>query len=215
MFFDVVGIEYEYEKEGFELRSGRYLPDFWLPQIGVWFEVKGVDPNDTELRLAIDLWCETESDVWIASGAPSANDHRITIVGYGLLGAFGDGDYVYQDGYSLAADRKNEKSIWLVHDQFGGAGLHTKYSDGFSDKYPLPANHGLLGEAFNAARSARFEFGESGALNDNFTPTIRPSEKIISDETIKKMASRHADAQRKRTRYKLEWNDSPPTRTTT
>ena len=28
VFFDAIGQEYEYEPEGFELMSGRYLPDF-------------------------------------------------------------------------------------------------------------------------------------------------------------------------------------------
>jgi hypothetical protein len=31
VFFDALGIVWEYEKEGFELPSGRYLPDFWIP----------------------------------------------------------------------------------------------------------------------------------------------------------------------------------------
>ena len=41
MFFDTLELQYEYEKEGFELPCGRYLPDFFLPEIGYWFEVKG------------------------------------------------------------------------------------------------------------------------------------------------------------------------------
>ena len=45
VFFDAMGIKWEYEKEGFELGNGvRYLPDFWLPAFaksdGVWAEVK-------------------------------------------------------------------------------------------------------------------------------------------------------------------------------
>lgn len=43
VFFDALGVKWEYEREGFELEDGtRYLPDFWLPDIecGVWFEVK-------------------------------------------------------------------------------------------------------------------------------------------------------------------------------
>lgn len=39
-FFDTAGVKWEYEPEGFEMPSGRYLPDFWLPDVGVWVEVK-------------------------------------------------------------------------------------------------------------------------------------------------------------------------------
>lgn len=43
VFFDTLGIRYEYEPEGFELSDGTYyLPDFWLPDLHLWVEVKGV-----------------------------------------------------------------------------------------------------------------------------------------------------------------------------
>jgi len=46
VFFDEVGIEYEYELEGFEVVSHdgevwKYLPDFFLPKFRTWVEVKG------------------------------------------------------------------------------------------------------------------------------------------------------------------------------
>lgn len=42
IFFDTVGIKWEYEAEGFDLGSaGFYLPDFWLPDMRLWVEVKG------------------------------------------------------------------------------------------------------------------------------------------------------------------------------
>lgn len=42
VFFDVAGIKYEYEPEGFELDDGtRYLPDFYLPDFSTFCEVKG------------------------------------------------------------------------------------------------------------------------------------------------------------------------------
>lgn len=43
MFFDTIGMAYEYEPEGFELSDGTlYLPDFYLPASSSFFEVKGV-----------------------------------------------------------------------------------------------------------------------------------------------------------------------------
>lgn len=38
--FEEFQIDYVYEMEGFELKSGPYLPDFWLPQVNMWAEVK-------------------------------------------------------------------------------------------------------------------------------------------------------------------------------
>jgi hypothetical protein len=41
MFFDEIGIVYQYELEGYELEGGgRYLPDFYLPDFKVYVEVK-------------------------------------------------------------------------------------------------------------------------------------------------------------------------------
>lgn len=40
VFFDALGIEYQYEVEGFEFEGQRYLPDFWLPTAKMWIEIK-------------------------------------------------------------------------------------------------------------------------------------------------------------------------------
>ncbi len=41
VFFDALGIEYEYENEGYDLDGVGYLPDFWLPRLDLWVEIKG------------------------------------------------------------------------------------------------------------------------------------------------------------------------------
>lgn len=59
VFFDHLDVEWHYEPQGFEWgahagefgtdhKAGRYLPDFYLPSINTWFEVKGVKPSDDE-----------------------------------------------------------------------------------------------------------------------------------------------------------------------
>jgi hypothetical protein len=40
IFLDALGVAFEYEREGFDLGIGWYLPDFWLPEQGIWLEVK-------------------------------------------------------------------------------------------------------------------------------------------------------------------------------
>ncbi len=41
VFFDTLGIKYEYEAEGYDLgKLGWYLPDFWMPEFECFAEVK-------------------------------------------------------------------------------------------------------------------------------------------------------------------------------
>ncbi len=50
VFFDSLGIKWEYEPEGIEFDDGtRYLPDFYLPDSNQFFEVKGV-MSDTDMQ---------------------------------------------------------------------------------------------------------------------------------------------------------------------
>ena len=40
IFFDMIGLKYEYEVEGYEMNGVRYLPDFYIPSLDRWFEIK-------------------------------------------------------------------------------------------------------------------------------------------------------------------------------
>lgn len=42
VLFDLVEVNWLYEYEGYDLPSGWYLPDFWLPTLQIFAEVKGV-----------------------------------------------------------------------------------------------------------------------------------------------------------------------------
>jgi len=55
VFFNKLGIKYDYEKEGFDLDGDSYLPDFWLPDQECWIEIKGKEPNEKEIELAHKL----------------------------------------------------------------------------------------------------------------------------------------------------------------
>jgi len=71
VFFDCLGLQWEYEKEGYELPDGtRYLPDFWLPTVGkgAWFEVKGATPTREEERKCELLAQLTHSRVYLTFG---------------------------------------------------------------------------------------------------------------------------------------------------
>lgn len=54
VFFDALAIEWRYEAEVFELApfGEWYLPDFYLPELDFWIEVKPGLPDEAELRKA-------------------------------------------------------------------------------------------------------------------------------------------------------------------
>jgi len=60
VFLEAMGLRWDYEPEGFELPSGRYLPDFKVYKEGCpagyyWIECKGGIPTDREVQLAREL----------------------------------------------------------------------------------------------------------------------------------------------------------------
>lgn len=62
VFFDAIGIDYEYEPEGFYLGDGiYYLPDFYLPDTNTWVEIKGREMSDDDYE-KIMRFCEAKCD---------------------------------------------------------------------------------------------------------------------------------------------------------
>lgn len=41
LWLDIQGISWEYEPKRFDLGTSTYQPDFYLPKLGEWIEVKG------------------------------------------------------------------------------------------------------------------------------------------------------------------------------
>lgn len=70
VFWDALGIDYEYEKEGFDLLGIRYLPDFWLATVQMWGEVKPGYPSKDEKYLICQLANVTGYSVLMLSGTP-------------------------------------------------------------------------------------------------------------------------------------------------
>lgn len=80
VFFDAMGIEWEYEPEGFVLDDGTYyLPDFYLCTLGCYFEVKRKGIKDTEegKKAIKKIRSGADEDSWagiIAFGDPMDDD---------------------------------------------------------------------------------------------------------------------------------------------
>lgn len=67
-FLQHLGVKWEYEPQGFELPSGRYLPDFKVyyhdrPAEWFWIECKPCEPSERETRLARELADATRAAV--------------------------------------------------------------------------------------------------------------------------------------------------------
>ena len=163
VFFDALGIEWEYEPEGYDLGdAGWYLPDFWLKNIGlrgqepgIWAEIKPEAPTETEENKLEKLVIGTKTDGVILIGAPQANaqDHLL------------DGHYQY------AYEPQNEGCCWWDNCMtfmkcYSCGAMKIEFLEGnymYCHKCGSDCDkwHPMIEKATIKARSARFEFGES------------------------------------------------------
>lgn len=67
---DCLGIGYLHEPDKFNTRHGWYLPDFYLPRLGAYVEIKGVEPTQVERDKAEDLISIHGKSVFFISGKP-------------------------------------------------------------------------------------------------------------------------------------------------
>ena len=108
VFFDTLGIRYEYEKEGYELTPNLwYLPDFWLPDYNYWVEIKPDKPSEQECMKAALLAKGTNFSTFILYGelvAPCIVDYdnakSAQPFGDGFLAGSFPADFCY-DGFYM------------------------------------------------------------------------------------------------------------------
>lgn len=62
-FFNALDIPYAYEHEGYDLEGVWYLPDFWLPSLDCWIEIKGKEPTEEEREKTQLLALYTQKEV--------------------------------------------------------------------------------------------------------------------------------------------------------
>lgn len=149
VFFSALGIEWEYEVEGYVLPDGTcYLPDFWLPTFngGMYVEVKPTYFTDAEKEKCYQLCLGTQKGVWLANGKP---DYRCYEVYYW------ETDHVLQgDGIPNADQAEYENRMYGM----------TAYGE--TAELMRIEWRKIMGQTFKnavkTARRARFEFGEKG-----------------------------------------------------
>jgi hypothetical protein len=154
VFFDHMGITWEYEAEGFELSSGeRYLPDFRFPLWpGSCAEVKGSqDQLDADAPRMRKFATEAPSHLLVLGPIPRVPhpefSHSAPV--HSLI--------EYQAGHSMLAMFAGSPGTPIIAACLAVAPLEVQHE-------PLtglrPAR--FIEDAYNAARSARFEHGERG-----------------------------------------------------
>jgi hypothetical protein len=157
VFFDYYGLVWEYEKEGFKLSDGTYyLPDFWLPyvkcsrkDVGFWVEIKPDGLSDNEFKKCRLLCFGSGNCVYALTGSfHQPND--IVLVKFSAIR-----DEPWKAGPTI--DVKVEhlpgaRAFCCLLMNIGISQGVVEYSVN-PDPWPGIAD----------ARSARFEFGQSGA----------------------------------------------------
>jgi hypothetical protein len=152
VFFDALGLRWEYETEGFELGVyGRYLPDFWLPDQSCWIEIKPENVGFHEKCYA--LVRVTGKHLLLVGGQPWLGEYGIVF--YQARGGDGCEPY-WEPPFGFATGRKDARELWIVN---GNREAHCLNSITDDDRTPLYSSAEML-RAYSAARSARFEHGE-------------------------------------------------------
>lgn len=170
VFFNALGIKYEYEPEGYEFAGQKYLPDFWIPSWDAFVEIKPAIPDYDQMSRLIAFAQHANKNLLVIYDGPYVKSHHV--IWCSPLGFEG---HQLQLGWCCYA--KNGCGQLYVHSPYWGAqaigpltdhdcmGLaflepERRTIDGLLDGWPFIG--GFEAEAFEAATSARFEYGESG-----------------------------------------------------
>lgn len=141
VFFETLDVRWEYEPQGYDLGDlGFYLPDFWLSTVKMFAEVKPEDYTASDHARCHALAAATDTSVLILNGTPAFRNYWACEPwdeggehnDYILTGHYLDEHRFF--GCTGAAYPRQEEEEWIDAD---------------------------LNEAVAAARSARFEHGES------------------------------------------------------
>lgn len=168
VFFDHIGLVWEYEKEGYKLPSGRqYLPDFFFPNFpytgneypgGCFIEIKPTMPEDG-------------SDDWLKITEFNDNFESIHHPLYLIVGVPKDFVTLYKTGtgYSttyLMGKISEPYLIALLTEEICGVldkeGYHLEEPKNIIHSMIKGLRSNEIKDSLKAAKSARFEFGEAG-----------------------------------------------------
>jgi hypothetical protein len=151
VFLDNLGVTYEYEGEGYSLADGvYYLPDFYLPQLTCWMEVKGhpIARMDETWRKAYLLAQQAGEHVVVFSGQIGAPGQ---VFGLDFMGTEDD-----ETGHSP------DRVFWFQCPMCNLWQLGRHIAElPCGCLWYSPAEQPAFVAAINTAKQARFEFGQT------------------------------------------------------
>jgi len=151
VFFDAINIQYEYEREGFELGEGRrFLPDFYLVDPDCYVEIKPKNLFHIDFDQYINVIVNTallaqSKSCLLIFGNPYFGEYNIVGV---VKGSEACGHF------ALGSKEKND--LWIKKEEFEVC-LNQLKND---DQLPLDKCNKIM-DAYKKARQARFEYGEN------------------------------------------------------
>lgn len=174
VFFDALGIEWEYESEGVVLSNGtQYLPDFYLPDFHCFFEVKrkglkGTAEGDVAISKISDGQC---TDSWagiICFGDPMDDDLYIF-----CQETDDGGGGCYEDEVTIGLHPITKKPYLFAYNDRRDRCFFTHFGEDMEDEMIPMVTHeygkykykdfvnARVSNARLMARQARFEYGET------------------------------------------------------
>ena len=165
VFLDALGVEWVYEKQGYDIDGTWYLPDFWLPYApmrqegwGHWIEIKPLPLCEDESKLLAGLARQTGHRTFALCGQPWPGEYKVSIFQH------------HHHGIPERIPILSEGEIVEIGTHTGtefetmGRSLRVSCQQGsfpFVESYSFwQGGVGGLERSFRAARQARFEHGE-------------------------------------------------------
>lgn len=156
--FNSMNLQFEYEQEGFELGSGlRYLPDFFLPTLGVHAEVKPRSGlvSEADLRKLVTFSVDGDKPTLLIVGTPG--DHEMFLLSRRVLPPWRELVEDAEGGVSIA------DVFWSDVEDYGAVSIsESPFMPGWCLVYRrLPPNTDCtIQAALIEGKQARFEHGE-------------------------------------------------------
>ncbi len=148
IFFDMIDLKYEYEVEGFEMNGIRYLPDFYIPSLDRWFEIKAKPLSEYEMKKC-EEFCFNKDNENIKFSVLVGSPEAVKIDAFaGIM------EYVWE----WPSDKYPENVRFLAPEELSEKEYYSRFIRGL---WVVPdVTEEELATAAVAAREARFEFGE-------------------------------------------------------
>ncbi len=168
VYFDSLGVEWEYEKEGYHFEDGtNYLCDFWFPGLGMWGEVKGKELNDEEIKKAENLVKYSHKPILLLIGVPERKPYyaieptfdvcgKIMKDDCGERGYYCNGEFIEYPGTELVVEFEHRN--YALSNYHNYPEKEGRFYCNFEEDEINEPHFDDINIHVNKSKSARFEF---------------------------------------------------------